>query len=63
NVQKYIMDAMFKKIPRQNLKISDKKSIYNEKMNTVLTTRLMDLLLQPIYADSLVDKKVLPSQQ
>ncbi|CAG8549828.1 15913_t:CDS:2 [Cetraspora pellucida] len=32
-------------------------------MNTVLTTRLMDLLLQPIYADSLVDKKLLPSQQ
>ncbi|CAG8486010.1 16672_t:CDS:10 [Dentiscutata erythropus] len=34
-----------------------------EKMNSVLTTRLIDLLLQPIYADSLVDKKLLPSQQ
>ncbi|KAF0534774.1 Protein CLEC16A [Gigaspora margarita] len=43
--------------------INDIINLSNEKMNTVLTTRLMDLLLQPIYADSLVDKKLLPSQQ
>ncbi|RIB19311.1 hypothetical protein C2G38_2245223 [Gigaspora rosea] len=43
--------------------INDIINLNNEKMNTVLTTRLMDLLLQPIYADSLVDKKLLPSQQ
>jgi hypothetical protein len=32
-------------------------------MNQELTSHLMDLLLKPIYADSLVKRELLPSKQ
>ncbi|CAG8495677.1 7582_t:CDS:2 [Diversispora eburnea] len=43
--------------------LNDIINIRMEKMNQVLTAHLMDLLIQPIYADSLVKKKFLPSKQ
>ncbi|RHZ89459.1 hypothetical protein Glove_14g26 [Diversispora epigaea] len=43
--------------------LNDIINIRMEKMNQVLTAHLMDLLIQPIYADSLVKKNFLPSKQ
>ncbi|CAG8445717.1 7213_t:CDS:2 [Acaulospora colombiana] len=43
--------------------INDIINLDIEKMNNTLTAHLMDLLVQPIYADSLVKEELLPSKQ
>nr|CAG8605903.1 1106_t:CDS:10 [Entrophospora candida] len=43
--------------------INDIIHLENFKMNEILTVHLMDLLLQPIYADSLIKKELLPYNQ
>ncbi|CAI2185247.1 9213_t:CDS:10 [Funneliformis geosporum] len=43
--------------------INDIINLDNEKMNQELTSHLMDLLLKPVYADSLVHRKLLPYKQ
>ncbi|CAG8505409.1 9158_t:CDS:10 [Acaulospora morrowiae] len=43
--------------------INDIINLDIEKMNQTLTAHLMDLLVQPIYADSLVKESLLPSKQ
>ncbi|RGB36839.1 hypothetical protein C1646_813754 [Rhizophagus diaphanus] len=43
--------------------INDIINLENERMNQELTSHLMDLLLKPIYADSLVKRELLPYKQ
>ena len=43
--------------------MNDIINLENERMNQELTSHLMDLLLKPIYADSLVRRELLPSKQ
>ncbi|RIA90987.1 hypothetical protein C1645_768612 [Glomus cerebriforme] len=43
--------------------INDIINLQNERMNQELTSHLMDLLLKPIYADSLVRRELLPTKQ
>ncbi|GBC03975.1 hypothetical protein RclHR1_05430005 [Rhizophagus clarus] len=43
--------------------INDIIKLENERMNQELTSHLMDLLLKPIYADSLVKREFLPYKQ